>query len=110
MQRLLLAVLATILVACSDPTVCPADLRWQLAPRDTIVTVNARFNVRFTVLGCAGTRVLSDSMTWTSSDPSVATVEPRTGAVTAIRVGTVELSVRAFNSFAQDVAHLTGRN
>jgi hypothetical protein len=110
MQRLLLAVLATTLVACSDATVCPADLRWQLAPRETTVTVNSRFNMRFTLLGCAGTRVLSDSVMWTSSDPSVATVDSRTGAVTAVRVGTVNLSVRAFNSFAQDVARLTVRN
>ena len=110
MRRLLLASFATTIVACSDaPTVCPADLRLRFGPRDTTVTVNARFTMRFTLLGCAGTRVLSDSVTWNSSDPAVATVDAATGTVTAVGVGTAEITGSAFHYHRSDIARVTVR-
>jgi Bacterial Ig-like domain (group 2) len=109
-RRFPFAILATVVVACSESTVCTADLRWQFDPHDTTVAVNARFNVRFVLLGCSGTRVLSDSVTWTSSDPAVATVDARTGTVTAIHVGTADITGKASRYPATDIAHITVRN
>lgn len=109
-RHLLFALLAMSSVACEDATVCPSDLRWELAHRDTTVAVNAGFNMRLTLLGCAGTERLSDTVSWASSDPAVATVDARTGAVTAVSAGTAQIAGKTSRYSISVIARVTERN
>lgn len=85
--------------ACSNhkvTDVCPADLRFSWSPRDTTITVGDQFTIQFSLFGCAGTkRLTDDSLTFTSSNPAIATVERTTGVVTGIAPGADTVAVTA---------------
>ncbi|CAN5902197.1 hypothetical protein BH11GEM1_BH11GEM1_12210 [soil metagenome] len=96
-MRWILAVVVALL-ACTDAatdvaTVCPSALRIGIIPRDTAIAVGGQFQIIVSLLGCGGTQVLSDSLTFTSSDPGVAVVGSRTGTVIGARPGTTHISV-----------------
>ena len=91
--RVLLFVVPLITGACSGLEGCPADLGVTLAPTDTTIAPGEQFQSHVTLVGCGGTKKLTDSLTWTSSDLSVAVVGTYTGIVIGARAGTAEVSV-----------------
>ena len=76
-----------------DGTVCTLELGIVLTPRDTVVAAGGQFRPELTLRSCGGTRILTDSFTWTSADPSVAAVEKTSGLITATKAGVTSISV-----------------
>jgi len=76
-------------VACGRdiPTVCPADLQFKFSPHDTTIAAGEQFMASLAVFGCGGRDRLTDSVTFATSDPSVAVVGNTTGVVTGARPG-----------------------
>jgi len=70
-----------MITACGGDEVCNLDLIVGVAPADTTISVGGQITPRVTLLGCSGTRVLTDSLTWTSTQPAIAVVGTRTGIV-----------------------------
>ena len=91
--RALVFVVPVIAGACSELEGCPADLRITLAPTDTTIAPGEQFQPHVTLLGCGGTKKLTDSLTWTSSDLNVAVVGTYTGIVIGAHAGTAEVAV-----------------
>lgn len=86
-------VLAT--TACSEISVaCPSDLRIQRAPADTTIRIGDSFVPKVELRGCAGRKVLQDTVTFASSDVAVVSVVSSTGRTMAQAVGaaTVEIT------------------
>ena len=97
-HRLLIGLVAVLaLGGCSGTTdtVCPADLRWTISPRDTTIAVGQNFRVQFELFGCAGTQRLTDSITFTSSNPATAAANLSTGVITGITTGTATVRAMA---------------
>lgn len=111
MVRRLGVILVVSAIGCGSDaiTVCPSDLRVGVAPADTTISVGGQLSPRVTLLGCGGTKVLADSITWTSSNVAAAVVGTNTGTVigagqgsavitatgrTYGRIGSVSVSVR----------------
>jgi hypothetical protein len=78
-------------LSCTESTVCTADLRIGVAP-DTTVATGSQFQARATILGCGGTKVLSDVLTWLSSDVSIAAVGLQSGTVLGVRPGVAAIT------------------
>ncbi|MHB1863774.1 MAG: Ig-like domain-containing protein [Gemmatimonadaceae bacterium] len=66
-----------------------------VSPQDTTIHVGQQFPIHFTLLGCGGTKVLTDSVTYTSANPATATVGPATGVVNGIAAGTTTVQATA---------------
>jgi hypothetical protein len=82
--------LAALGVACTPNdrvTVCPLDLIKGVAPVDTTIPPGGQITPRVTLLGCAGTQVLADSLTWASTNPTVAAVATHSGVVVGVQPG-----------------------
>jgi uncharacterized protein YjdB len=92
--RLLLIPVAIALVSCGEATVCTSDLRVRVSPTDTTIRPGEQFTIRVSLLGCSGTKVLSDQLTWTSSDIGVAVVETGTGTVIGAQAGKATILIR----------------
>ena len=94
-----LAALATLVVPAgcglTEPTVCPADLRVRVTPRDTTLVVGQRFQPRVEYLGCAGTKVLDTPVVYRTNDPTVLAVAPASGQAFAVAVGRATLTADA---------------
>lgn len=97
------------LVSCQTTTVCPADLIVGVAPNDTTIAPGDQFATRVTLLGCGGTKTLTDSLTWTSSDVTVAVVGTHTGVVIGVHPGSAVILVSAKTYGAIGDAHVTVR-
>ena len=101
MVRVLAAVAGMLVVAaCSRAghgvtEVCTADLRVVRAPQDTTIQAGQQFPIHFTLLGCGGARVLTDSVTYMSANPATATVGTATGVVTGVAAGTTTIEATA---------------
>ena len=93
MIRTSLVGLVALVMACGEGTVCPLDLRVGVAPSDTTIAVGGTITPRVTLLGCAGTKVLSDSLTWSSADPTIAAVGTRSGVVIGTNPGATTITV-----------------
>ena len=74
---------------------CPADLRWTVAPRDTVISIGQQFTIDFDLFGCAGTQQLTDSLTFTSANPAVASVGAASGVVMGMSAGATTIRARA---------------
>jgi hypothetical protein len=97
MRRFVVVLFMISFAGCSSsPTSatenCPSDIRVAAAPNDTTVDVGAHITATVQVSTCGGTHVRQDVITWVSTNPDVASVEPLTGVVTAIRAGTTMIS------------------
>ena len=88
-MRVVLLLAAVLGTGCDvlGPSVCPADLRWSVSPREADLTVGESVIARAEALGCGGTERLEEEMRWTSTDPTVATVNEVTGRITARGAG-----------------------
>jgi Bacterial Ig-like domain (group 2) len=89
----LLAMILLAAAGCSQLEGCPATLGIKLTPADTTIASGDQFQAQVTLLGCGGTEILTDSLTWTSSDLSVAVVGTRTGVVIGAHGGTAMIAV-----------------
>jgi len=95
------AILAVVLVAgwsCNGLAItpaCDADLQVGVTPQDTTIRVGQQFPVHLTLLGCRGTRALSDTITYASANPAIAAVDSASGLVTGEAVGATSLTVTA---------------
>ena len=83
------------LSACKNDTLvpCQADLRTSISPSDTTIAVGGTVTLRATLLECGGTRAVTDTLTWTSSDPDIATVDAGSGTVRGVRAGITRILV-----------------
>jgi len=70
-------------------------LGWDPTPRDTTVFVGQQFTATIRVLHCGDQRELHPTLTWASMDSLVVRVNPQTGVVKAVGVGTARLVVNA---------------
>ena len=76
-----------------DPTSCTQELRVQVTPRDTTVSVGNTFTPSVTLSSCGGKERLSDSFTYETTNPAAATVHPNTGRVTATGAGQADIRI-----------------
>ncbi|MGH7617069.1 MAG: Ig-like domain-containing protein [Gemmatimonadaceae bacterium] len=72
---------------------CPGDLEFTFAPHDTTIAPGEQFTASMSVYGC-GNR-LSDTITFQSSDLSVAVVGAATGVVIGARPGDATITASA---------------
>ena len=90
--RLFLVSSSLALVSCVESTFCTADLRTGVTPVDTTIGIRDQFTIRPSILGCSGTKVLTDDLTWNSAAPTVAVVDTH-GVVTAVQAGSATITV-----------------
>ena len=93
-----LGLIALVLAcACSGHAItgCPDDLRVSVTPTDTTIAAGEQFTARMTLLGCGARTVLSDTVTFQSSDLSVAVVGITTGVVIGAHPGTATIRANA---------------
>ncbi|MDE2086685.1 MAG: Ig-like domain-containing protein [Xanthomonadaceae bacterium] len=74
---------------------CAGDLRTFVSPPDTTIQVGQQFPIRFTLLGCGGSQVLTDSVTFASLNPAIATVDVSSGIVDGVASGSTTIVVTA---------------
>jgi Bacterial Ig-like domain (group 2) len=80
--------LTLLLGACVITTSdCADDLQIRTSPIDTTIRIGQQFHVGVTLRGCHGQLPLSDVITWTSEDSTVARVDSTSGTVTGWSVG-----------------------
>jgi hypothetical protein len=75
-------------------TLCTSELRVELTPATQIMAPGEGFQPMLTLSSCGGHVTLTDTYTWTSSDPTIVSVVPTSGAATALRPGTAVVRVR----------------
>ena len=93
--RLAAAMLTVSLTGCEAfSPACPDDLRIVRSPADTTIRVGESFTPVFQFRGCAGRRVLSDELTFTSTDQAVLSVNAQSGHATAVTPGQAQIEVR----------------
>jgi hypothetical protein len=71
---------------------CHAAVRVTLSPGDTTVSVGSRYTAFVLISECNEDRPANPTLTYSSQDTTVATVEPATGVVTAVAVGSTLLT------------------
>ena len=77
-----------VLSACKlSDKVCPADLRIAWSPQDTTIAVGQMFTAKLALFACAGTKRLTDTITWRAQDTTVAAVDSTSGLVRGVRPG-----------------------
>lgn len=76
-------------------TVCPADLRFTWSPRDTTIAPGEQFTASLQLFGCGGRDRLLDTVTFKSSDVSVAVVSTTSGVVIGAHPGTATIMASA---------------
>lgn len=72
-------------------TGCDADLRIQLTPTSISLDAGQSFTPTVRLFGCGGTKELTDTITWTVTDPLVLQVDAVTGRVFALKSGLAEV-------------------
>lgn len=89
-----LSVIACVLcVACTPVTSCPDDLRFRMQPSDVTIVVGQSATASAEFLGCGGTKVLDDVLTWSVVDSLIANVNPATGVITGRAPGITRVEV-----------------
>lgn len=66
---------------------CNADLSWKVTPTEANLTVGESITANAEAFGCSGTEPLEEDMRWSSEDPAVASVNEKTGQITAEAAG-----------------------
>jgi hypothetical protein len=89
------ATLASCGGAAAATAACPSDLRFTASPRDTVIGPGEQFTARLLLFGCAGTRALSDTLTFESLDLDVVAVGKTSGTVIGVRPGLAAVRVTA---------------
>lgn len=95
-RRRLLGAIALVggLVACdSAPTVCTLELRVALRPADTTLYVGQTVEPSARLASCGGRQQLPVRLVLTSSDTSIARIEPDARRIHAVGPGTLSISV-----------------
>lgn len=84
-----LAVLALLgLGACQLPTGdCTTELRIEFAPHQQSIRVGESFTPTFRLSSCGGREKLTTTVTWQSTDPTVASVDATSGRITGVAPG-----------------------
>lgn len=72
---------------------CDTDLRAIVTPQQQVMHLADWFTPTIRLLGCGGTKELSDEFTWTGSDSSVLRVDPVTGRTLGISLGSAMVTV-----------------
>lgn len=73
------------------PTDCTSELGVQIRPAEWAIRVGQEFTPTATGTSCGGRQRFPYSVTWSSSDPAIATVVAGSGRVVALSVGTVRI-------------------
>ena len=84
LSGLMVLALAFMAASCDSPSlpmVCTDELRVSVTPADTTIRIGESFTARVSLSTCADRVRLVDTLTFTSFDTGVATVEPVTGVV-----------------------------
>jgi uncharacterized protein YjdB len=85
------AVLAA--ASCDLPTgACTSDLRISHSPSDTTIAVGQHFAMSLALFGCGGRNQLADTITFHSSDTTIAHVDVISGVVTGRSSGTAVIT------------------
>jgi hypothetical protein len=86
--------MALILSACSSIAgTCTDELRVRITPQDTTLAAGRAFSPAVSLSTCGGKQRLEDSFTFQSTNPAVASVEPTTRRVVAVRSGEADILV-----------------
>lgn len=72
---------------------CTDELRVQLSPRDTTVSVGSTFTATVSLSTCGGRERLADTFTYASTNPAATTVNATTGRVDAVGVGQADIVI-----------------
>jgi hypothetical protein len=72
---------------------CTDDLQVVRSPADTTIRVGQDFTPFFQFRGCRGRRVLSDDLTFTSTDQAVLSVDAQSGRATALAPGNAKIEI-----------------
>lgn len=91
---LLIASIAGLAGACADlgfGEVCTTELRSQFSPADTTIQVGQGFQASVQLSTCGGSKRLNDVMAWHAEDPTVATVDERSGRVVGQGAGSTRI-------------------
>ncbi|MBV9879772.1 MAG: Ig-like domain-containing protein [Gemmatirosa sp.] len=83
---------ATLADSMRVTVACTSDLRTSIAPTQATLQVGDTLAMQGRVLGCLGQIVLDDTLVWSSSDSTVARVDPASGVVTARAPGAATVS------------------
>ena len=79
---------AIALPACDLFTqVCTDELNWAVSDTEIVVRIGDSETVSVVASTCGGRESLPTEMSWTSSDPSVASVDPLSGEISGVAVG-----------------------
>ena len=93
----LLASIAALAGACdglgflATGKVCTRELRTRFSPADTTIQVGQSFRSSVQLSSCGGAEQLTDIITWHAADPTIATVDGRTGRVVGQRAGATRI-------------------
>lgn len=87
MRYLLVLPLLALLTGCG----CDADLRANWSPHSKELRVGQSFTPAVEYWGCGGTEPLSDAVTWSSADSTVAAIDSRTGATIGRSAGSTSI-------------------
>ena len=82
----------------ADTAACPSDLQVRFEPEALTLEVGDSSTVDVKVLTCGGTVEEEVEVTWTSSNPAVATVNSDSGLVTAIAPGQAKMKAETNTS------------
>ena len=84
----------TLAASCSgEPlTVCTSELRIAYSPFDTAITIGGQFTQRVSLSSCGGREHLTDVISWSSADSTIARINSVTGLVTGVEPGSTLLS------------------
>ena len=75
-------------------TSCTLELRVEMTPTQKTLTIGTGFLPAVKLLSCGGHMTLTDTFTWTASDPSILSVDPSSGATTALKTGVASVRAR----------------
>jgi outer membrane biogenesis lipoprotein LolB len=104
------ATLVILVSACESGArlgVCTDELRVHFTPADTTILAGQSFSASVQLATCGGTVKLSDTFTWQSNDPAVATVDSATGRVVGRGPGEARIVARGAEYGLIGGLHLT---
>lgn len=90
----LIAYVAVLAGACdgmgfiAPGEVCTRELGIRFSPADTTIEIGQSFQASVRLSSCGGKQQLNDVITWHADDPTVATVDGRSGRVVGQGTGT----------------------
>lgn len=96
MHRSVLLIAVTVMTFASACDwvggVCTTELGARYTPADTGILVGQSFTPAVHLTSCGGSQILFDKFTWQSENPSVASVDSRTGRVVGQAAGETRIT------------------